>query len=207
MKIKLDIDKLVWYHGASSLTIWLVGVGKKVLIMSDKTPIEFKPFPIWKGARVAINSSIASEMFRAVFMMPVPSNDKDRKTLYNQNKVQWDVRGTRSVHYTADGNGKDDGKVKAFINKAMKDGKCDLDEIQEKGIIPPDALWFIKRKETTKTKVSSIKVLLSVSYFLISVELPVDPIKKPRPNTKATIFHIRTGKVLPFFKDLLFLIK
>ena len=130
----------------SSLTIWLVG-RKGRCIMSDnkttvtRTPIIFRPFKNWTGPRIGVSCKVNGETYRAVTMLPVATNEKQMKELYNLTKVQYGERAVKNIAYAVD------SKLKDYINKAMKDQKKDLNKIT---FTPSDKIWFIEKKATTQ---------------------------------------------------------
>jgi hypothetical protein len=129
--------------------------------MNDKTkdkappkkPIFFYPFPAWKGARVGVRCTVESELFFAMMMLPICTNEKDFITNYGVNKVMAGTFVARTVQYRCD------DALRAAFNAEMKTQKCDLDGLKDK-FKPADKTWFIeppsdkvsKQKETTNTQ-------------------------------------------------------
>ena len=122
--------------------------------MSDKkesisrTPVIFRPFKNWTGPRIGVSCKVNSETYRAVTMLPVATNEKQMKELYNFTKVQYGERAVKNIAYAVD------SSLRKAIDKAMKDQKKDLNEIK---FAPADATWFIEKKETKASKATEMK--------------------------------------------------
>ena len=81
-------------------------------------------------------------------MVPVATNEKQMKELFNLTKVQYGEKAVKNITY-----GIDTG-LRNAIDKAMKDQGKDLNKIK---FVPNDSIWFVEKKETKATKATEMK--------------------------------------------------